>query len=53
MAVETLVRVAMVLGRGRELEALFAPQIDSLVDLQRYETNRERQRVKRGSGDGR
>ncbi|WP_345829885.1 helix-turn-helix transcriptional regulator [Pantoea sp. BRR-3P] len=49
---ENLVRVAMVLGRGKELEALFMPQIDSLDDLLRYEKNTDRQRVKRSANDG-
>lgn len=49
---ENLVRVAMVLGRAKELEALFAPKIDSLDDLLRYEKNTQRQRVKRSIHDG-
>ncbi|AXU98193.1 MAG TPA: XRE family transcriptional regulator [Erwinia persicina] len=49
---ENLVRVAMVLGRGKELEALFAPKIDSLDDLLRYEKNTTRQRIKRSLHDG-
>ncbi|MBN1087372.1 helix-turn-helix transcriptional regulator [Erwinia aphidicola] len=44
---ENLVRVAMVLGRGKELEALFMPQIDSIDDLLRYEKSTARQRVKK------
>lgn len=49
---ENLVKVAMVLGRVNELEALFAPQIDSLDDLLRYEKNASRKRVKRSNADG-
>ena len=37
VAFENLIRVAMVLGRSRELEALFKPQLDSLDDVIRYE----------------
>lgn len=44
---ENLVKVAMVLGRVGELEALFAPKVDSLDDLLRYEKSATRQRVKR------
>lgn len=49
---ENLVRVAMVLGRAKELEALFMPRIDSIDDLLRYEKCTARQRVKRSSTDG-
>ncbi|WP_132456863.1 helix-turn-helix domain-containing protein [Samsonia erythrinae] len=52
VGVGTLVRVAMVLGRGSELAALFMPKIDSLDDLLRYEKNATRQRIKRSSSDG-
>lgn len=48
---ENLVRVAMVLGRTRELEALFMPRLDSLDDIRRYEDAANRQRIKRKSGD--
>ena len=34
---ENLVRVAMVLGRTKELEALFPPKLESLDDIRRYE----------------
>ena len=44
---ETLVRIAMVLGRVKELEALFQPQVDSLDDVLRYEASAKRQRIKR------
>ncbi|MFK8259319.1 helix-turn-helix domain-containing protein [Erwinia sp. AnSW2-5] len=49
---ENLVRVAMVLGRGKELEALFAPRIDSLDDLRRFEQTTTRQRVKKSAHHG-
>ncbi|PVZ38988.1 helix-turn-helix domain-containing protein [Pseudomonas sp. CC120222-01a] len=44
---ENLVRVAMVLGRGKELENLFQPKLDSLEDVRRYEESAKRQRIKR------
>ena len=44
---ENLVRVAMVLGRGKELEDLFQPKIDTLDDILRYENSAKRQRIKR------
>ncbi|SQI44123.1 anaerobic benzoate catabolism transcriptional regulator [Leminorella richardii] len=44
---ESLVRVAMVLGRSKELEALFKPKLESLDDLRRYEKNVSRQRIKK------
>jgi transcriptional regulator with XRE-family HTH domain len=43
---ENLVRVAMVLGRGKELESLFLPKLDSLADLHRYEQSAKRQRIR-------
>ncbi|NLJ92453.1 MAG: helix-turn-helix transcriptional regulator [Aeromonadales bacterium] len=46
---ETLVRIAMVLGRVKELEALFQPKVDSLDDLQRYEESNKRHRARRKS----
>ncbi|HEX8588146.1 helix-turn-helix transcriptional regulator [Pseudomonas sp.] len=48
---ENLVRVAMVLGRTKELEGLFLPRLDSLDDIRRYEDAATRQRIKRKSGD--
>lgn len=45
---ESLVRVAMVLGRGKELEELFKPKLESLDDLRRYEDSVSRQRIKKG-----
>ncbi|WP_282373617.1 helix-turn-helix domain-containing protein [Pseudomonas sp. PS02290] len=47
---ENLVRVAMVLGRTKELEGLFMPRLDSLDDIRRYEAAAERQRIRK-SGD--
>jgi transcriptional regulator with XRE-family HTH domain len=44
---ENLVRVAMVLGRGKELEDLFQPKLDTLDDILRYENSAKRQRIKR------
>lgn len=44
---ETLVRIAMVLGRVKELEALFQPNLDSLDDLRRYEESSKRHRARR------
>lgn len=51
VAFDSVVRVAMVLGRLRELEQLFLPQLDSLDDILRYEQGAQRQRVKRKSAD--
>ncbi|AKG67759.1 transcriptional regulator [Serratia fonticola] len=44
---ENVIRVAMVLGRSKELEALFLPKLDSLEDILRYESSAKRQRTKR------
>lgn len=44
---ESVVRVAMVLGRSAELAALFQPRLDSLDDMLRYEASTQRHRVKR------
>lgn len=49
---ENLVRIAMVLGRGQELEMLFQPRVESLDDLQRYEEAAKRQRIKRRHNHG-
>lgn len=49
VAFDSVVRVAMVLGRLNELEQLFRPQLDSLDDILRYERGAKRQRVKRKS----
>ena len=44
---ESVIRVATVLGRLKELEALFKPTLDSLDDIVRYETSAKRQRIKK------
>jgi len=44
---ENVIRVATVLGRLKEMEALFKPQLDSLDDMFRYENSASRQRVKK------
>jgi transcriptional regulator with XRE-family HTH domain len=44
---ESVIRVATVLGRLKELEALFKPQLDSLDDILRYENSAKRQRIKK------
>lgn len=44
---ENVVRIAMVLGRSKELEQLFMPKLNSLDDIRRYETSVNRQRIKR------
>ncbi|WP_416424989.1 helix-turn-helix transcriptional regulator [Pseudomonas sp. App30] len=44
---EALVRVAMVLGRGKELEGLFLPKLESIDDIRRYENSAQRQRSRR------
>lgn len=49
VAFESVVRVAMVLGRLEELEGLFRQQLDSLDDILRYERSARRQRVKRST----
>jgi transcriptional regulator with XRE-family HTH domain len=47
---EVVVRIAMALGRGSELEALFMPKLESLDDLRRFEANAGRQRIKKRGG---
>lgn len=44
---ESVVRVAMVLGRLKDLEQLFLPKLDSLGDIQRYEDSSQRLRVRK------
>ncbi|VVO56618.1 hypothetical protein PS838_00565 [Pseudomonas fluorescens] len=44
---ENVARVAMVLGRSKELEGLFLPKLDSLEDIRRYENSAKRHRAKR------
>ncbi|QEI08678.1 helix-turn-helix transcriptional regulator [Pigmentiphaga aceris] len=48
---ESVIRVAMVLGRRQELEQLFMPQLDSLDDILRYEDSATRRRTKRKASD--
>lgn len=43
---ENVIRVAMVLGRSKELEGLFLPKLDTLDDIRRYEKTAKRQRIK-------
>ncbi|WP_218576387.1 helix-turn-helix domain-containing protein [Pseudomonas sp. SLFW] len=51
VGMETVVRVAVVLGRSKELEALFLPRLESVDDIRRYERSTRRQRVKRAPTD--
>lgn len=44
---ESVIRVAMVLGRSKELETLFQPRLESLDDLRRYEESISRKRIKK------
>ncbi len=46
---ENVVRVAMALGKIKELENLFQPKLDSIDDILRYENNVTRHRTKRKS----
>lgn len=48
---ENLVRIAMVLGRLQELEALFKPNLNSVDDIVRYESNTARQRIIKGKNN--
>nr|WP_176048392.1 helix-turn-helix transcriptional regulator [Burkholderia sp. BCC1644] len=48
---EAVVRVAMALGRIKELEGLFQPKLDSIEDILRYEKTAKRLRTRRKSGD--
>lgn len=48
---ESLVRLAMVLGRLQELEGLFKPKLDSLDDILRYENSVNRYRIKKPSNN--
>ncbi len=51
VAFESVIRVAMVLGRLKELEELFKPKLDSLDDVLRYESSANRYRVKKKPDD--
>ena len=48
---ETVVRVAMALGRTQELEGLFLPKLDSIEDIRRYESSASRVRSRRKAGN--
>jgi transcriptional regulator with XRE-family HTH domain len=48
---ENVVRVAMALGRTRELEGLFLPKLDSIEDIRRYENSAKRVRSTRKAGN--
>lgn len=48
---ENVVRVAMALGRAKELDSLFLPKLDSIEDIRRYESTANRQRSKRKSSN--
>jgi transcriptional regulator with XRE-family HTH domain len=48
---ESVVRMAMVLGRSQELEGLFLPKLDSLEDIHRYESTASRSRIRRKLDD--
>lgn len=48
---ENVVRVAMVLGRTKELEGLFLPKLDSLEDIRRYENSARRLRTSKKKSD--
>lgn len=48
---EAVVRVAMALGRIKELEGLFQPKLDSIEDILRYEKTAKRLRIKRKPGN--
>ena len=48
---ESMVRVAMVLGRLHELQELFKPRLDSLDDILRYDNSANRHRVKKKAGN--
>ena len=46
---EVVVRVAMALGRIKELEGLFLPRLESIEDIRRYENSAKRLRIKKKS----
>lgn len=48
---ENLIRVAMALGRTKELEGLFMPKLESIEDVVRYENSANRLRSKRKAGN--
>lgn len=44
---ESVIRIAMVLGRINEFETLFMPKLNSLDDMLRYEEGMKRVRVRK------
>lgn len=48
---EAVVRVAIALGRHNELDGLFLPKLDSIEDIQRYESSAQRVRTKKKRTD--
>lgn len=48
---EVVVRVAVALGRIKELEGLFLPKLDSIEDIRRYENSANRFRTKKKRND--
>jgi transcriptional regulator with XRE-family HTH domain len=48
---EAVVRVAMALGRIKELEGLFLPKLNSIEDIQRYESSANRVRTRKKRSD--
>ncbi|EPG2630805.1 TPA: helix-turn-helix transcriptional regulator [Pseudomonas aeruginosa] len=44
---ENVIRVAMALGRTKELEGLFLPKLDTIEDIRRYENSANRLRIKK------
>lgn len=44
---EAVIRVAIALGRIKELEGLFLPKLDSIEDIARYESSASRIRIKK------
>lgn len=49
VGIESMIRVAMVLGRIKEIEALFLPKLENIDDIMRYEKGAGRQRIRKGS----
>jgi transcriptional regulator with XRE-family HTH domain len=44
---ESVVRIAIVLNRAKELETLFLPKLDSLEDIYRYESSAMKRRIRK------
>lgn len=51
VTLENLIRIAMVLGRIKELEGLFLPKVSTIDDITRYENSSQRQRIRRKVND--